>query len=217
MLFRYSRWDGTQHLADLDADDLLAAMSDDLMSDGDLWNALRRMFQRGVQDPKGQRVPGIQDMLERLRKRRQQQLDRYDLGSALENIKKKLDEVIRTERAGIERQVPAQAARAKKLEPLDQLPSDPAGRIKQLQEYNFTDPEAERLFQELMKSLQQQMLQPFMQGMKQSLEGLSPEDLKRMRGKMRELNRMLQRRAGAHELCFDTMTASWGRNSPRAA
>ena len=96
MLFRYSRWDGTQHLADLDADDLLAAMSDDLMSDGDLWNALRRMFQRGVQDPKGQRVPGIQDMLERLRKRRQQQLDRYDLGSALEDIKKKLDEVIRT-------------------------------------------------------------------------------------------------------------------------
>jgi len=47
MLFRYSRWDGTQQLADLDADDLLAAMSDDLMSDGDLWNALRRMFQRG--------------------------------------------------------------------------------------------------------------------------------------------------------------------------
>ena len=47
MLFRYSRWDGSQQLADLDADDLLAAMSDDLMSDGDLWNALRRMFQRG--------------------------------------------------------------------------------------------------------------------------------------------------------------------------
>jgi len=105
MLFRYSRWDGTQQLADLDADDLLAAMSDDLMSDGDLWNALRRMFQRGVQNPQGPPVPGIQDMLDRLRKRRQQQLDRYDLGSALEDIKKKLDEVIRTERAGVDRQV----------------------------------------------------------------------------------------------------------------
>src|SRR3989442_496232 len=66
MLFRYSRWDGTQHLADLDADDLLAAMSDDLMSDGDLWNALRRMFQRGVQDANGHRMPGIQDRLEGL-------------------------------------------------------------------------------------------------------------------------------------------------------
>src|SRR6266545_4852727 len=209
MLFRYSRWDGTQQLADLDADDLLAAMSDDLMSDGDLWNALRRMFQRGVQNPQGSPVPGIQDMLDRLRKRRQQQLDRYDLGSALEDIKKKLDEVIRTERAGVDREVKDQGERAKKLETLDQLPPDPAGRIKQLQEYNFTDPEAERLFQELMKSLQQQMLQPFMQGMKQSLEGMSPEDLKRMREMMRDLNRMLRqrgRRAAQMQSLLDSMS-----------
>jgi uncharacterized protein with von Willebrand factor type A (vWA) domain len=214
MLFRYSRWDGTQQLADLDADDLLAAMSDDLMSDGDLWNALRRMFQRGVQNPQGPPVPGIQDMLDRLRKRRQQQLDRYDLGSALEDIKKKLDEVIRTERAGVDRQVKDQGERAKKLETLDQLPPDPAGRIKQLQDYNFTDPEAERLFQELMKSLQQQMLQPFMQGMKQSLEGMSPEDLKRMREMMRDLNRMLQQRAEGDEPDFDAFKAKWGQNFP---
>ena len=65
MLFRYSRWDGTQNLSDLDADDLLAAMSDDLMSDGDLWSALRRMFQRGTQNPQGQRMPGLQDLLDR--------------------------------------------------------------------------------------------------------------------------------------------------------
>src|SRR6266545_3126970 len=214
MLFRYSRWDGTQQLADLDADDLLAAMSDDLMSDGDLWNALRRMFQRGVQNPQGSPVPGIQDMLDRLRKRRQQQLDRYDLGSALEDIKKKLDEVIRTERAGVDREVKDQGERAKKLETLDQLPPDPAGRIKQLQDYNFTDPEAERLFQELMKSLQQQMLQPFMQGMKQSLEGMSPEDLKRMREMMRDLNRMLRQRAEGDEPDFDAFKAKWGQNFP---
>jgi uncharacterized protein with von Willebrand factor type A (vWA) domain len=96
MLFRYSRWDGSQRIADFDADDLLNAMSDDLMSDGDLWNALRRMFQRGLQNPQGPQMPGLQNLMDRLRKRRQEQLDRYDLGSALEDIKKKLDEVIRT-------------------------------------------------------------------------------------------------------------------------
>src|SRR6266581_3129691 len=213
MLFRYSRWDGTQKLADLDADDLLAAMSDDLMSDGDLWNALRRMFQRGIQNPQAP-VPGIQDMLERLRKRRQQQLERYDLGSALEDIKKKLDEVLRTERAGIERQVQDPGDRAKKLEPLDQLPADPAGRIKQLQDYNFTDPEAERLFQELMKSLQQQMMQPFMQGMKQSLQNMSPDDLRRMREMMRDLNQMLRQRAEGDEPDFDAFKQKWGQNFP---
>jgi len=214
MLFRYSRWDGSQQLADLDADDLLAAMSDDLMSDGDLWNALRRMFQRGLQNPQGPQVPGLQNLLDRLRKRRQEQLDRYDLGSALEDIKKKLDEVVRTERSGIERQVGDPGERAKKLEPLDQLPPDPAGRIKQLQEYNFTDPEAERLFQELMKSLQQQMLQPFMQGMKQSLENMSADDLKRMREMMRDLNRMLRQRAEGEEPDFEAFKAKWGQNFP---
>src|SRR5207244_9363309 len=125
-------WDGSQQLADLDADDLLAAMSDDLMSDGDLWNALRRMFQRGLQTPQGPQVPGLQNLLDRLRKRRQEQLDRYDLGSALEDIKKKLDEVVRTERAGTENHVKYPAARPKQPEPLDQLPPDPAGRSKPL-------------------------------------------------------------------------------------
>ena len=214
MLFRYSRWDGTQNLSDLDADDLLAAMSDDLMSDGDLWSALRRMFQRGTQDPQGQRMPGIQDLLDRLRKRRQEQLNRYDLGSALDDIKKQLDEILKTERAGIERQVQEPGERARKLDALDKLPPEPAGRIKELQDYNFTDKDAERQFQELMKSLQQQMMQPFMQGMRQALDGMSADDMKRMREMLRDLNRMLRQRAEGDEPDFDAFKAKWGQNFP---
>ena len=214
MLFRYSRWDGTQNLSDLDADDLLAAMSDDLMSDGDLWSALRRMFQRGTQDPQGQRMPGIQDLLDRLRKRRQEQLNRYDLGSALDDIKKKLDEILKTERAGIERQVQEPGERARKLDALDKLPPEPAGRIKELQDYNFTDKDAERQFQELLKSLQQQMMQPFMQGMKQALDGMSADDMKRMREMLRDINRMLRQRAEGDEPDFDAFKEKWGQNFP---
>src|SRR5438094_336778 len=154
MLFRYSRWDGSQQLADLDADDLLAAMSDDLMSDGDLWNALRRMFQRGLQTPQGPQVPGLQNLLDRLRKRRQEQLDRYDLGSALEDIKKKLDEVVRTERAGIENHVKDPADRAKKLEPLDELLEQLGRQAGQLQSLlDSMSPGQRRQLQEMMSSL----------------------------------------------------------------
>src|SRR5574337_1179263 len=103
MLIRYSRWDGTQQLADLDADDVLAAISDDLMRDGDPMRALRRLFQQGAAAPEGARVPGLQDLLRRLRQRRQQALDRYDLGSVLDEIKEKLERVIQAERAGTER------------------------------------------------------------------------------------------------------------------
>ena len=162
MLIRYSRWDGSQRIADLDADDLLSAMSDDLMADGDLMNALRRLFQRGMQTPQG-KIPGLQQLLEQLRQRRQQELNRYDLGSALEDIKKKLDEILKTEREGIERRLQDTRERASRGEvpeagreqfeklaegrrqQLDQLPPDAAGRIKGLQDYEFMDPEAWRM------------------------------------------------------------------------
>jgi len=65
-----------------------------------------------------------------------------------------------------------------------------------------------------MNSLQQQMLQPFMQGMKQSLQNMSADDLKRMREMMRDLNQMLRQRAEGDEPDFDAFKAKWGQNFP---
>jgi uncharacterized protein with von Willebrand factor type A (vWA) domain len=214
MRIRYSRWDGTQRIDDLDADDLLAAMADDLTADGDIWNALRRLFQRGMRDPRGPQMPGLQDLLQQLRKRRQQQLDRYNLGSTLEDIKKKLDEVVRTEREGLRQRLPEGRERAQREQRLDQLPPDPAGKIKALQDYEFADPEAKRLFDELLKSLQQQMLQPFLSGMKQSMEGMSPQDLQRMREMLRDLNRMLREKMEGGEPDFQRFKDKWGDSFP---
>ena len=213
MRIRYSRWDGSQSIEELDADDLLKAMADDLTADGDLWNALRRLFQRGMHPPQGPQMPGLQDLLQQLRKRRQQQLDRDDLGSALEDIKKKLDEVVKAERQGVER-MPAGDERSQHEQRLDRLPPDPAGQIKQLQDYDFVDPEAERLFQELLKSLQQQMLQPFMQGMKQALSGMGPQDMQRLREMLRDLNRMLQEKIEGGEPDFQSFKNKWGDQFP---
>src|SRR5919201_898675 len=103
-LFRYSRWDGLQKV-ELDADDLLAAMADDVLADGNPWRALQRLMHQGIPPGQGQRRRGLQDVLKELRRRRQERLDRYDLGSSLEDIKKKLDDVVRTEREGMDRRV----------------------------------------------------------------------------------------------------------------
>src|SRR5262249_37364902 len=213
MRIRYSRWDGTQRIDDLDADDLLDAMADDLTADGDIWNALRRLFQRGMHDPHGPQMPGLQDLLQQLRKRRQQQLDRYDLGSALEDIKKKLEQVVKTEREGV-RRMPQGQERSQHERQLDQLPHNPAGQIKQLQDYDFVDPEAERQFKELLQSLQQQMLQPFLSGMKQALGGMSPQDLEGMRGVLRDLNRMLRDKLQGDEPDFQSFKDKWGDHFP---
>ena len=122
--------------------------------------------------------------------------------------------MIRTEREGIERRVPTEAERATKLARLDRLPPDPAGLIRELQRHDFTEPEARRKFEELLKSLQQQMLKPFVQGMQQALQGLGPEDTKRMREMMRDLNRMLRQRLEGEEPDFQAFMDTWGAHFP---
>jgi uncharacterized protein with von Willebrand factor type A (vWA) domain len=214
MRIRYSQWDGSQRLDDLDADDLLSAMADDLTADGDIWNALRRLLQRGMRDPHRPQMPGLQDLLQQLRQRRQQQLDRYDLGSVLEDIKKKLDAVVQKEREGVRQRLPEGRERAGHEAQLDRLPPDPAGKIRALQNYEFVDPEAERQFQELLKSLQQQMLQPFMQGMQQALQGMTPQDSARLREMLRDLNRMLRQKLEGDEPDWDGFKEKWGDQFP---
>src|SRR2546427_9816011 len=89
-LFRYSEWDGTQDIPPLDPDDILAGLTDDLMNFGDLQHALRNLLQRGMRNPMGQRMQGLRDLLQQLRQKRRQTLDRYDLSSVFEDIQKRL-------------------------------------------------------------------------------------------------------------------------------
>ena len=212
-LYRYSRWDGTQKI-DLDADQLLSAMADDLLSDGDPWRALRRLMQQGARMPEGQRMPGLKDLLERLKRQRQERLNRYDLGSSLEDIKKKLEEVVLTERDGIKQRTPEGRERRQREQKLDAIPPDPAGRLRDLQNYDFVSPEAKQKFDELLASLRQQMMQPFMQGMQQAMQNMTPQDLARMREMMQDLNRMLRQKADGEEPDFDAFMAKWGQNFP---
>ena len=214
MLIRYSRWDGSQQLPDFDADQALGELADDLLSDGDPWRALRRLLERGMRAPGGERTPGLRNLLDRLRQRQQERLDRYDLGSSLEDIKRKLDQIIQTEREGIQQRLPRGRERARHEQALDQLPPDPAGRIRQLQDYDFVDPEARRQFDELLESLRQQTLQPFLQGMQQAIQNMTPEDLRRMREMLRDLNRMLRERAEGGEPDFDAFKQKWGQFFP---
>src|SRR5436309_26428 len=92
--FRYSEWDGTQDIPPLDPDDILAGLTDDLMNFGDLQHALRNLLQRGMKNPLGQRLQGLRDLLQQLRQRRRQVLDRYDLSSVFEDIEKRLEEIM---------------------------------------------------------------------------------------------------------------------------
>src|SRR5579883_3524244 len=98
----------------------------------------------------------------------------------------------------------------RKLQYLDQLPSDPAGQIRQLSEYDFMDEQARQEFQELLQMLQQQVMQQYFQGMQQAISQMTPEDLARMRQMVRELNQMLRDRAEGKEPDFDSFMQKYG-------
>ena len=248
--YRYSQWDGSQEVPPLDPDDLLAGITDDLMNFGDLQHALRNLLQRGMRNPLGQRLQGLRDLLQKLRQQRRQSLDRYNLGSAFEDIQKQLEEILQLEKETLERRLdeatrqltgqesslkpfqqamkeaglaPDQASpdanqlaemlkgiAEKKKHFLEGLPEDPGGRVKELQNYEFMDPEAGRKFQELMEMLKQAMMDSFFKNLSQQIAGLTPQDMQRLKEMIRELNEMLSEKMAGGEPDFDTFMQKYG-------
>src|SRR5581483_1011637 len=88
------------------------------------------------------------------------------------------------------------------------------GQIKQLTDYDFMDDQAREKFQELLASLQQQMMQQFFQGMQQSLQNMTPEDIARLREMIRDLNKMLEERRQGQEPDFDSFMQKYGDYFP---
>lgn len=229
MLYKYSRWDGTQQIFPFDADEVMEALSEDLMADNynDLMNALQKLNRWGFEGQMGERMPGLQELLDKLRARRQQEMNRYNLDSVMQDIKEQLDDIIKTERQGLQKRLDQtkdsdeKALRQllekqvqKKQQYLDKLPNDPAGQLKQLNDYEFMDADARQKFQDLMQQIQQQMLGQYFQGMKQAMENITPEQMKEMREMVQELNQMLQDKAQGKQPKFQQFMQKYGHFFP---
>ncbi len=221
--FRYSKWDGTQAGFELDADDILSEITDDLLYHGDLNAALRRMLQSGFRDQNGERMAGLRELMERLRRRRRDELEKYDLGGVYDDIAKELREVVEQERSGIDeleqearqsgdqrrQEITEQVAQEKRMQ-LDLLPPDLAGQVRELSEYEFTSSEARERFDELMDKLRQQLMQSYFNQMAGALQDVSPEHMQRMKDMLSALNQMLEQRANGQEPDFESFMQQFG-------
>ena len=278
--YRYSMWDGTQDVPELEANDILDNLTDDLMNFGDLQHALRNLLQRGMRNPQGDRMQGLRDLLQQLRQQRRQQLDRFDLSSIFDDLKRQLDEIVNMENTTLDRrldeangqqpqggqqqqspgqqqpsgqqggqqpqgrqqQQPGQQGQQqqgggeqdggeqqgggdetpsefaemlrnianKKKQFLEQLPEDVPGQVKELQNYEFMDPEAQAKFNELLESLKQAMMNTFFKDLYNQIANMSPEDLQRMKDMVRDLNQMLQDKMAGKEPDFDQFMQQYG-------
>ncbi len=215
---RFGRWDGSQQLADLSADEIVSALADDMMADGDLGEALRRLMERGWRSPDSSRpdLPGLAALRERLRARRDELLDRYRLGDVLGDVRAELAQIVEDERGGLDRRLGTTGAGApadapspelndllrdtigKRLERLDALPEDLGDRIRALEEYDFLDAGARERFEALVERLRRSVLDRYAAGMADAVRGMSPEDLAANRAMVRDLDQLLQQQlAGA--------------------
>ena len=98
----------------------------------------------------------------------------------------------------------------KKQDFLQNLPEDVPGQVKELQNYEFMDPEAQARFNELLESLKKSMMDSFFKDMYDQIKDMSPEDLQRMKDMVRDLNQMLQDRIAGNEPDFDQFMEQYG-------
>ena len=185
-------------------------MSDELLSGGDLEDAMARLSRWGLPG----RMEGMQDLLERLRAAKQKRAERHDLSGIFDELKEKLEEVKRLEREGLdrrERQETSDAALKQAMqnlardrrEQLDALPDDVGRAIRGLKDYEFVEPKAAEKYQELLRQLQEQVLGSYFKNMRDSLKGLTPEQLEHTRQMIRDLNRALKERAEGGDPDFE--------------
>jgi uncharacterized protein with von Willebrand factor type A (vWA) domain len=227
--YDYTDWDGTQQWGDLDPDDLLAELTDDLLSGGDLNDALRRLMRSGMRTRDGERIMGMREMIERMRKRREELLKQGSPNAEMDRIAKALGEVVDQERTAIDHleqeakdsgderraEVTSDVATERRMS-LDLLPQDLAGKVQGLQHHDFVSSEARERFEELMEELRQEVADTYFQGMSEALSAADPEQLARMRAAMDALNTMLEQRARGEELdpTFEQFMENYGDMFP---
>ncbi|MAQ11960.1 MAG: VWA domain-containing protein [Chloroflexi bacterium] len=230
---RYSQWDGSQQIFELDADQLMDLLSEDILNHGDVMQALRDMMRQGPQNRDGQQMPGLRELMEQLKNKRRQQLQQHNMDSVVDDLKERLEEVVKTEREGIKRrldeaqgQVDADDGEDKDQQQslldllkkradnnqgkLDNLPEGLGGQIQELLEYDFIDSEAQEKFQELLDSLKSQMAQNTGQQMMDQIKSMSPEDMAATRDMMDQLNQMIKDKLSGSEPDFDKFMQQFG-------
>jgi len=176
----------------------------------------------------------MQELLQRLRQQKQSQLDKYNLGSVMDEIRQKLDDIVKTEREGIQRRLEEARQKAEEdagelspevqerllktvedmaaqnLGKLDALPPDVGGQIRELTQYDFMDEEARRQFEELMDMLKKHAMESYGRDLVQRMKDMDANTLAAIRHMVEALNQMLEQRLRGEEPDFEQFMEQFG-------
>src|SRR5438445_3797590 len=224
---RYSAWDGSQDPLPVDAEQIMDRLSEDIFSGSDFEFALRRAFNAGWRMPGGQRLQGLEELVDMVRRRRLEQLNRYNLEGVFDDIRERLDKILATERRAIRERLESapegspkrilEKVATPKLKQLDELPPEPGSALRALQDYEWMDPGAEQKYRELMDELQRQVGETYFRNLNEGMQSLTPEAMTQVRSMLHDLNQMLRDRAAGKEPDFEGFMNKHGHmfNDPK--
>jgi uncharacterized protein with von Willebrand factor type A (vWA) domain len=177
--------DGPDPLAPpIDLRSALDEIGREVMEGSSPTSAMRELLRRGVGDR-----PGLDDLTRRLWQRRSQLQRRHRVDGTLEEVRKLLRRALDAERKALFPD-PSDDARFAEAQ-LDALPSNPAGAVRELDQYDWRSSEARQAYQQIRELLGQELLDQRFQGMKQALQGAGPEQLEQVRRMLADLNQLL--------------------------
>ena len=209
--YRYGAYrDGPDPLAPpYDARQALDELGDSVLRGADPGSALRDLLRRGLSDRRG-----LDELLRRVRERREEIRARGRLDGILEQARALLDTAIGLERAELFPD-PSDEARLREAE-LDAVPSDTAQAIRHLADYQWRSPAAREAFEQLKDLLRREVLDSQFRGMKDVLANPDPAALQRVKDMLANLNAMLDADArGEHtQADFDRFMDSYGDMFP---
>ena len=205
--YRYGEYDGGPDPLEppYDVRGAVDALGESVLSGDDPASALRDLLRRGLPDRRG-----LDDLLRRVRERQRELRRSGRLDGILEQARALLDTAIGQERAELFPD-PSDDARLREAE-LDTLPSDTAGAIRRLADYQWRSQAAAQTFEQLKELLRREVLDSQFRGIKEQMSASDPADMQRVKDMMAGLTDMIEADArGEHtQEDFDAFMAEFG-------
>jgi uncharacterized protein with von Willebrand factor type A (vWA) domain len=141
-----------------------------------------------------ERVSGLDDLLSKVAREMRRLYERYQLRSALDQVGKKLESIVKQEKEALAKQGEGKPEAGEKEKFLDQLPRRPSEAIEALAAYDFEDEKARSEFEELQRQLEDiKRLEQYTLREGNTFRGGTPLDLK-------EASKILERMEGLRQL-----------------
>ncbi len=174
--YRYGPWrGGSDPLAPpYDVRAALDALGEEVLAGGSLREALREMLRRGLPDDHGGlNRQGLDDLRARATRMRREAARRGRLDGAITRAAARLDQALAAERDAL---APLDTDRARFAEArLDALPRSTAAAVRELADYEWTSPQAGRLYREILDELRGDVLDHQFRGLRDALAAMGPQ------------------------------------------